>query len=258
MTTGNAPRAVFASEWIKVWTVRSTWFNLLLSFALCAGLGTLVAFSFRDSIERVVNFHPLVAALYSVTIGQLALVTFAVLIVGAEYSSGSIRASLTAVPRRGLLYGGKVLAGTLVAFIASTVIVGVTFVASQAALGPYGTSLSADGVPSALAGAVGYLTLLCAIAMGVTTMVRSSAISLGVLLPLLFLSSQGLGNVPFLKPVLQYLPDQAGLELMHIAGPPGDTRFGPDYGPGTALVILLAWTAAALLGGYLVLRRRDA
>ncbi|MFE5089591.1 ABC transporter permease subunit [Streptomyces sp. NPDC056638] len=256
--TSNSPRAVLASEWTKVWTVRSTSLTLLLAFALSTGLGTLIALNWRSNIEHVVNFDPLVAGLYSVTLGQLALVVFGVLLVGSEYSSGSIRASLSAVPRRGLLYGSKVLVGTLTALVGSTVTVIVTFAGAQAALGPYGTTLTADGIPTALAGAVAYLTLICTFSMGIATIVRSSAISLGVLLPMLFLGAQGLGNVPVLKPVLQYLPDQAGLELMRIAGPPGDGRFGPDYGPGTALVILLAWTAAALTGGYLVLRRRDA
>ncbi|MER5851623.1 ABC transporter permease subunit [Streptomyces sp. NPDC002012] len=256
--TSNSPRAVLASEWTKAWTVRSTSLNLLLAFALSTGLGTLIALNWRSNIEHVVNFDPLVAGLYSVTLGQLALVVFGVLLVGSEYSSGSIRASLSAVPQRGLLYGGKVLVGTLAALVGSTVTVIVTFAGAQAALGPYGTTLTADGIPTALAGAIAYLTLICTFSMGIATIVRSSAISLGVLLPMLFLGAQGLGNVPVLKPVLQYLPDQAGLELMRIAGPPGDGRFGPDYGPGTALVILLAWTAAALTGGYLVLRRRDA
>ncbi|BAC68644.1 ABC transporter permease [Streptomyces avermitilis] len=256
--TSNSPRAVLAAEWIKVWTVRSTSFTLLLAFVLSTGLGTVVAFSWRGHIERVVNFSPLFAGLYGVTLGQLALVVFGVLLVGSEYSSGSIRTSLSAVPRRGLLYGGKVLAGTLAALAGSTVTVIVTFAGAQAALGPYGITLTAHGVPAAVVGAIVYLTLICTLSMGIAAIVRSSAISLGVLLPLLFLGSQGLGNVPALKPVLQYLPDQAGLELMRIAGPPGDGRFGPDYGPSTALVILLAWTAAALTGGYLVLRRRDA
>jgi ABC-2 type transport system permease protein len=49
---------------------------------------------------------------------------------------------------------------------------------------------------------------------------------------------------------------QPGMELMGIAGPQ-DGRFGPGYGPGAALVILAAWTVATLVGGYLVLRRRD-
>ncbi|MFJ1549930.1 ABC transporter permease subunit [Streptomyces sp. NPDC088246] len=256
--TSNSPRAVLASEWTKAWTVRSTSLTLPLAFALSTGLGTLIALNWRSNIEHVVNFDPLVAGLYSVTLGQLALVVFGVLLVGSEYSSGSIRASLSAVPRRGLLYGGKVLVGTLAALAGSTVTVIVTFAGAQAALGPYGTTLTADGIPTALVGAIAYLTLICTFSMGIATIVRSSAISLGVLLPMLFLGAQGLGNVPVLKPVLQYLPDQAGLELMRIAGPPGDGRFGPDYGSGTALVILLAWTAAALTGGYLVLRRRDA
>ncbi|MFJ9683847.1 ABC transporter permease subunit [Streptomyces sp. NPDC101194] len=254
----NSPRAVLAAEWTRVWTVRSTGFTLLLAFALSTGIGTLIAFNWRNNIEHVVNFDPLVAALYSVTLGQLALVVLGSLLVGAEYSSGSIRTSLTAMPGRGLLYGGTVVAGTLTALAASTVIVLVTFVAAQAALGPYGTGLTTDGVPAALAGAVVYLTLICAFSMGIATVVRSSAISMGILLPLLFLGSQGLGNIPALRPALQYLPDQAGLELMHIAGPPSDGRYGPGYGSGAALAILLAWTAAALIGGYLVLRRRDA
>ncbi|MGW1407713.1 ABC transporter permease subunit [Streptomyces sp. NPDC002403] len=256
--TSNSPRAVLAAEWTKVWTVRSTACTLLLAFVLSTGIGTLVASNWRNDIEHVVNFDPLVAALYSVTLGQLALVVLGVLLVGAEYSSGSIRTSLAAVPGRGLFYGGKVLAGTLTALAASTVIVLITFVAAQAALGPYGTGLTADGVPAALAGAVVYLTLICAFSMGIATVVRSSAISMGILLPLLFLGSQGLGNIPALKPVLRYLPDQAGLELMHIAGPSDDGRYGPGYGSGAALAILLAWTAAALISGYLVLRRQDA
>lgn len=255
--SSNSPRAVLAAEWTKVWTVRSTGFTLLLAFVLSTGIGTLVAFNWRGNIEHVVNFDPLVAALYSVTLGQLALVVLGALLVGSEYASGSIRTSLSAVPGRGLLYCGKVLAGTVTALAGSTVTVLVTFLAAQAALGPYGTKLTADGVPAALAGAVVYLTLICAFSMGIATVVRSSAISMGILLPLLFLGSQGLGNVPALKPVLRYLPDQAGLELMHIAGPSGDGRFGPGYGTGAALAILLAWTAAALIGGYLVLRGRD-
>ncbi|MFE9654877.1 hypothetical protein [Micromonospora sp. NPDC006431] len=76
-------------------------------------------------------------------------------------------------------------------------------------------------------------------------------------IPVLFLGSQGLANLPGLRKVLQYLPDQAGMELMRIAGGPQDGRFGPEYGAGTALVILAGWTTAALVGGYLVLRQRD-
>jgi ABC-type transport system involved in multi-copper enzyme maturation permease subunit len=182
---------------------------------------------------------------------------FGVLLVGNEYSSGTIRASLMAVPRRGLWYGGKVLAGALPLLGASLAIVLATFFAAQAALGPYATSFGADGVPVAIAGACLYLTLVGLLAVGLSTMLRSSTWSLAILLPLLFLGSQGLGNVPKLRNVWQYLPDQAGAVLMHLTLP-GDPQFGRDYGPWTAFSILVAWAAAALTGGYLLLHRRDA
>ncbi|GAB2791959.1 ABC transporter permease subunit [Streptomyces daliensis] len=250
-------RAVLAAEWIKIRSVRSTVWALGLALVLSAGLGALIARSFRADIEDVVNFHPVVAGLYSVTIGQLALVVFGVLLVGSEYSSGTIRASLAAVPIRGAFFGGKVLAGGVVALGVSVVTVPVTFLVAQAALGPYGTTLGADGVLPSLVGACVYLTLICVFSIGVATLLRSSVVSLGILLPLLFLGSQGLGNVPVLKSVLQYFPDQAGMVLMRIGGPQEDPRFGQDYGPWGALALLVAWTSVALLAGYVTLRRRD-
>ncbi len=251
-------RAVLISEWTKLRTVRSTIWALLGTFVPSVGLSYLVGLSFRNNFANVERFDPLFATLYSLTIGQLALVVLGVLLVGAEHSSGTIHASLAAVPRRGLLYGCKLLAGTLLALGVSLVTVSVTFFAAQAALGPHVTSLAADGVRQATVGACLYLTLICAFSTGVAAMLRSSARSLGVLLPLLFLGSQGLGNIPKVKTAAQYLPDQAGSVIMHITGPPGDPRFDRDYGPWTGLAIPALWTAAALLGGYLQLRSRDA
>ncbi|MER6996325.1 ABC transporter permease subunit [Streptomyces sp. NPDC000410] len=251
-------RAILAAEWTKIRTVPSTAWTLGLTCVLSPGLGILVALSLRADIDRVVNFDPVFAGLYPLTIGQLALVAFGVLLVGSEYSSGTIRASLAAVPRRGAFFGGKVLAGASVALGVSVITVIVTFAAAQAALGPHATTFGADGVPPAIVGACVYLTLICVFSMGVAMLLRSSAVSLGILLPLLFLGSQGLGNIPALKPVLQYFPDQAGMVLMRAVSTQGDPRFGHDYGPWGALAILVAWTAAALACGHLALSRRDA
>ncbi|WP_394813429.1 hypothetical protein [Streptomyces johnsoniae] len=78
------------------------------------------------------------------------------------------------------------------------------------------------------------------------------------MLPLFFLGSQGLGNVPVVGAVAQYLPDQAGAVILHMAGPPEDMRFGRDFGPWAGVGILGLWAAVALAAGYLVLGRRDA
>jgi len=80
------------------------------------------------------------ATFYSLALGQLALVAFGVLLVSGEYTSGTINASLAAVPRRGLLYGSKVLTGMLVALAASLVTVAGTALAAEAELGVAGQS----------------------------------------------------------------------------------------------------------------------
>ncbi|WP_106402129.1 ABC transporter permease [Actinocorallia populi] len=251
--------AVLLAEWTKIRTVPSTLWALGAAFALSVGLGRLVAGSLSGSADTGPSaFDPLFAAFYSLTLGQLALVVFGVLVVSGEYGSGTIRLSLLAVPRRGLFYGCKLLTGTGIVLAASAVTVPVTFFTTQAALGPKGTSPLADGVPSAIAGACLYLTLISLFAMGVAAMLRSSTLALGILLPLFFLGSQGLGNIPAIKAVTQYLPDQAGTVLLHLAGPQDDPRWARDYGPWTGMGVLALWAAAAALGGYLVLRRRDA
>jgi ABC-2 type transport system permease protein len=257
--SGAVVRAVLTAEWTKIRTLRSTVVTLALALVVSAGLAYLVGRSFRGQAAAAPGTHdPLFATFYTLTLGQLPLVVFGVLTVSGEYASGTIRASLAAVPRRGLFYGGKVLAGGLVTGAAAAATVLATFIAAQAGLGPRHVTLGGPGVTQATVGAWLYLTLICLFAMGLAATLRSSAFSLTILLPLLFLGSQGLGNIPKAKNVLQYLPEEAGLVIMHIAGQPGDPRFGRAYGPWTGVGILALWAAAALIAGYLLLRRRDA
>jgi ABC-type transport system involved in multi-copper enzyme maturation permease subunit len=255
--------AVLAAEWTKLRTLRSTGWTLGLTLLLSVGLAVLIGVTFRTTFatlprQQQEHFDPLFATFYGLTLSQLPLVVYAVLVVTGEYRSGTIRASLAAVPRRGRFYAGKLVAATLPVVALAVVTVPVMFLAAQAALGPHRTSLGAPGVPQAVAGACLYLPLIALFAMGVAAMLRSSVGALALLLPLLFLGSQGLGNIPKARAVTQYLPDQAAMVVMHLASPPSDPRFGRDYGPWTGMAILAVWTAAALLGGYLVLRRRDA
>jgi hypothetical protein len=258
-----AAAAAVRAEWVKIRTVRSTVWSLLLTFVLCAGLGLLFCLTLRHGFDRMdqearANFDPVLAGFYSLTLGQIALVVFGVLLVTGEYTSGSIRASLTAMPRRGVFYGAKVLAGTLTALAFSLVTGFVTFFTSQAALGPHGVSLGAPGVLRATLFACLYLTLMCVLAMGVAAMLRSTALSLGIMIPLLFLDSQGAGNVPKVRTVAQFLPDQAGQVMMRVVEPDPSFISYRAFGPWTALGILLLWTVATLTCGGLVLFRRDA
>jgi ABC-type transport system involved in multi-copper enzyme maturation permease subunit len=251
------------AEFVKIRSVPSTVASLVPAPVLSVGLAVLVGFSFRHAwaqlpADQREHFDPLFATFYSLTLGQLPLVVFAVLVLGGEYGSGTVRASLLAVPRRGVFYAAKVLAVSSWAAVVAVVTVLATFAVAQVALGPHRVAVSGPGVPTAIVGAVLYLVLISLFATGVATMLRSSVWALALLLPVFFLGSQGLGNVPKVKTVAQYLPDELGMVIMHLTGPPGDPRFGRPYGAWTGLGLLALWTGAALLGGYLVLRRRDA
>jgi ABC-2 type transport system permease protein len=242
---------MFAAELTKLRTVRSTFWTLLLTFAISAGLAYLFGRGFRGVEDR--NFDRLFATYYSLTLGQMALVVFGVTAVAGEYSSGSIRSSLAAMPRRGLFAAAKIAAIALVALPASAATVLATYLIAQEGLGHN----HAEWETRAFVGAILYLVLISLFAAGVAMMLRSAAFSLAILMPLLFLGSQGLGNIPKVKLVTQYLPDQAGMVIMHLTSPVPDPAFGRDYGPWTGLAITALWTLASLVGGYALLKRRD-
>jgi ABC-type transport system involved in multi-copper enzyme maturation permease subunit len=86
-------------------------------------------------------------------------------------------------------------------------------------------------------------------------MLRSPMLSLGILMPFFFLISNILGNVDATKKVGRYLPDQAGSRIMQVVPRAGDET---PYGPWGGLAIMALWVVAALVGGYVLLKRRDA
>jgi ABC-2 type transport system permease protein len=64
--------------------------------------------------------------------------------------------------------------------------------------------------------------------------------------------------VPGVGKVAQFLPDQAGYVMMQTVRVPSSSNFHRDYGPLGGLEILVAWNFASVLGGFLLLGRRDA
>lgn len=250
------------AELLKIRTVRSSGWALLLTVAVGSGIALLVAQTTRSSYddmshERRADLDPVFDSFYGLTLAQLAVVVFAVLCMGSEYSTGTIRLALAATPRRGVYFVAKIVAVALPVAAVALITVLASFVTAQAALGPLGTTLNAEGVARATAGAWIYLTLIALFALGIAAMLGNSTRALAALLPVFFLGSQGLGNVPHLRTVAQYLPDQAGSLIMHLVGPPDNPAFERSYGPWAGVGILATWTVAALAGGWLALRRRD-
>ncbi|GGY34024.1 ABC transporter permease [Streptomyces omiyaensis] len=254
--------AVLQSEWTKIRTVSSTVWTLasavIVTVAMGAALSALLKSSFDDlsDLERA-TFDPTFVSFSGMVLGQLAMVVFGVLVVGTEYSSGMIRTSLAAVPQRATFLFSKIAVAGALALLVGLVTSFLSFFLGQALLGEHRTTIGADNVLRAVVGGGIYMGLIAVFSMGVAAMLRSSMLSLGILVPFFFLISQILSAVPKAKEVAKYFPDQAGSKIMQVVPDALGSEKAP-YGPWGGLAIMLVWVAASLLGGYLVLKRRDA
>ncbi|MFJ6794314.1 ABC transporter permease [Streptomyces sp. NPDC091268] len=254
--------AVLRSEWTKIRTVASTTWTLVAAFIVTvgagAGLSALVDNTFKDMRpQEQATFDPTLVSFSGMTLGQLAMIVFGVLVVGTEYSSGMIRTSLAAVPRRGGFLFAKLSVATGLALVVGLVTSFLSFFVGQAILGERGIGIGEPNVLRAVLGAGLYMALITLFSMGVATMLRSSMLSLGILMPFFFLVSNILGVVGATQKVARYLPDQAGSKIMQVV--PGAMGSDPlPYGPWGGLGIMALWVAASVIGGYLVLKTRDA
>ncbi|GAA2559060.1 MULTISPECIES: ABC transporter permease [Streptomyces] len=255
-----AAAQVVRSEWTKIRSVASTVWTLSLAVVVTIALGMLISALSRSEFDGMsardrLSFDPTFISFAGMSLGQLAMVVFGVLVVSNEYSTGMIRASLAAVPQRGTFLFGKLAVATALALVVSLATSFAAFFLGQAMLGEHRASLGDDGVLRAVIGGGLYMTLIAVFSMGVATMLRSPMLSLGVLVPFFFLISSILGYVEATKEVGRFLPDQAGSRIMQVVPPVGDDT---PYGPWGGLGIMLLWVIAALLGGYVLLKRRDA
>lgn len=247
-----------SAEWTKIASLRSmlgvlgAFVTVSVGMALALGIyhgqnAAAMSAQARDA------FDPVATGLGGVRIGLLALVVFGVIAVTSEFSSGTIQSSVLAVPQRDLFFTAKVTTTALSAAAVSTVAVGVSFIGAQLALGDELGLRVVDATGArAVVAAVAYTTLLCLFSLGVAMVLRSAVATLSILLPLFLTVSTILTNVPGVQGVAVYLPDIAG--AVALSG-----RAAPDapMTPLTGMAVLVAWTGAALVAGYLSFRRRD-
>ncbi|MFF5256612.1 ABC transporter permease [Streptomyces leeuwenhoekii] len=255
-----ATAQVVRSEWTKIRSVASTVWTLSLAVVVTIALGMLISALSKSEYDNMsardrLSFDPTFTSFAGMSLGQLAMIVFGVLVVANEYSTGMIRTSLAAVPQRGAFLFGKISVATLLALVVGMATSFAAFFLGQAMLGDLKASLGDPGVLRAVFGGGLYMTLIAMFSMGVAAMLRSPMLSLGILMPFFFLISNILSAVDATQKVGRFLPDQAGSKIMQVVPPVGDDT---PYGPWGGLGIMVLWVVAALIGGYLVLRRRDA
>ncbi|MFH8619037.1 ABC transporter permease [Streptomyces sp. NPDC017979] len=255
MRAGALAPALVA-EWFKLRTLRSTWWTLAAAFGANVTFGLLYGTMIRTNAAdyRTEDFDPVLTGFAGVSLGQLAVVCLGVMAVAGEHTTGLVRSSLIAVPDRTAYWTAKVaVLGAVTLAVALPTAFATFFTAQTAMGGELNASLGDPGALRAVFGFALHLTLLCLVSAGVAAVLRSTIASLAVLVPLFFVIGDVLATLPGITAAGRFLPHLAGSRLMSTV--PFDRI---DYGPQTGLVVILTWTAAAVLAGLLALRRRDA
>ncbi|HEY1484496.1 MAG TPA: ABC transporter permease [Micromonosporaceae bacterium] len=243
------------AEWTKLRTLAGPAWLLFATAVLTAGLSWLaVAAMTCPTTGCTADGTKL--SLTGVQLGQAVIAVLAVLVVGAEYSTGMIRTTMTALPRRGIVLLAKatvLTAGALVAAalgVLGSVLAGRLILPAKGFIAPpLSVMLRAD------VGSILYLTLIALLSLGVATMVRDSAAAIGVVLGVLYLAPILLDVVSdptWDRHIEQVAPSIAGLYVQHTIG-----LHDLPIGPWAGLCVLAAWAVGALLAGGVLLELRD-
>lgn len=257
-------------EWIKFWSIRSTFWCFAIIALLTIGLAVLLGAVSEptDQEAATTGANAMIVGMNTISVYLSALVVgvLGVLIITGEYATGQIRSTFTADPGRlgALLAKATVLAVST--FVVSAVATGIGVAASTGM--QVGKGLEPDMADPAvwmpLLGASVYVTLLALLAFGIGLLVRSSAggiaITLGILLvlPVVIGLVSSIGGLGWLADVMAFLPDAAGSHLFQFdsgaATPPQDGVVLNGWsGAGVLLAEVLAVNAVAMT----VARRRD-
>ena len=235
-------------EWIKLRSLRSTWWTLLFTVAATVGIGVAAGANTRNAAGDPTN-----NILVGVALAQVVLGVLGVLAITGEYSSGTIRATLAAIPNRPLVLAAKAAVFGALALAAGELAAFVAFLAGVAAL-PATIPQPALGQPAvlravALSGA--YLGLMGLIGLGLGAVLRHGAGAISTLV----------GGV-FVLPLVGLARTSAGRFLPELIAANSLTAVKPVPGymlsPWTGLGIVCAYAAVLLAAGCALLVRRDA
>ncbi len=252
------------AEWTKLRTVPSPGLLLLTLIVVTVGFSIL-----EVEVQKCpasCGYDTPRLSLTGVLVGQAVVAVLAALMVTSEYSSGMIRITLTAVPRRVTALAAKAIVLTGVVLFAGAFAAAWSLIAGRYILPGNGftgvdgsevLSLSAGSTLRAAAGSVLYLALIGLLSLGLATAVRDSGASIALLLGLIYIVPL-IVQLGALDPIWerrleQWSPMNAGLAIQATR----NLKSLP-IGPWPGLGVLALWAAGALLLGGLLLRLRDA
>jgi ABC-2 type transport system permease protein len=249
------------SEWIKLRSVRSTIWSYATVIVISLGMAAVMSASSGFGGEQVpADAQPAIlaqAATFGVFFGQLVVAALGVLAISGEYSTGMIRSSLTAAPKRLSMLAAKVVVLFVCTFVVGVFsTVGSYFVAAPIMAGHGITaSITDPDLLLPLLGGALYLALVSVFALGMGAILRSSAGGIAAALGFILLLPIAFIMIPaeWAADVAPFLILNAGLALFGLNGFTSAT-----FETWQNLIIVLGWVATALAAASVLLRRRDA
>ncbi|MBV9448097.1 MAG: ABC transporter permease subunit [Streptosporangiaceae bacterium] len=249
--------ATLHAEWTKARTVPTTMWLLGGVVTLTVMLSALVTASTKCGSAATCAADPAKISLTGIYLGQAVVGVLAVLAISDEYSTGMIRVTLAAMPRRGMVLTAKAAVVTGMVLVAGVIAVLPSVLMGRMILPGNGLVFPAAGpMLRVTVGSILYLGLIGLLSLGVATMVRDSAVAIGIVLSLLFvfpIVAHFVSDPIWQRHLEQIGPMTAGLAIQDTV----DLSNQP-ISPWTGLGVLAAWAAGALLLGRLVLAMRDA
>lgn len=265
---------ILRSEWVKLVTLRSTWWCLALIAGMTAGVPVLIALALGSAGGQP-DADALDVGSHTWAMANTVIVSFTVLIaavlgclvITGEYGTGMIRSSLTAAPGRLSTVFAKAFVIGLVVFVVGALALTAGALASAPILASGGLLVD-TGDPRvwlALLGAAGYPALVAVLSVGVGTVVRNSAGAIAAVLGLLLVVPTVLQlvamllRVDWMLDVMQFLPSALGNTMASfVADPAAEVTEGPlTLAPWQAALAMAGWAGAALAGGAAAITRRD-
>jgi hypothetical protein len=247
------------SEWTKLHTVRSTVWTLVTLVVASIGVSILASAETAShwatiSAADKVGYDPTNLSLSGFALGQLAIGVLGLLIITAEYSTGTIRATLAAVPNRPLVLATKAAVFGGVAFLVGEALSFIMFLSGQSLLSGRApdASLGQPGVLWAVVLAGVYVAGLGLVALGLGAIIRHTAGAISALVGLLFILPLILKALPnsINDAVGQYFPSEVGSAMASVH------QQAHSLSPPAALGVLCGYVVVALgIGGWLMVRR---
>jgi ABC-2 type transport system permease protein len=293
-------RGAIASEFTKLRSVRSTYWTLGALFVVSVGLAVAIA----AGTEAHFANHPFAEVGFDATqttlgaffeLGQLIIAVLGAMVITSEYSTGMIRTSLTAQPRRGVVYAAKAIVFTTVALVISLVTAFIAFLAGQAMYGgsavgeslfhtsrlPLGGLQCVQVGPSqftcarmhatftswelihpstvlaAIVGTALFVTIVALISFGVGSIVRHTAGTIGIVVALMFIIPLLENTLPanWHNDIMRFLPDAAN-QVVSVTIAANEPSHLWSAWPQLGVTAL--WAAVLVAVGAYLFRKRDA